>query len=151
MALLPAYAQTHQLASLKTTTTEGDYEGGAIHTDNPEAAHVVTSLTGEMTPDKRPKRSSPVNWLDVLEDLKLMPEPLHRPVLDIDFPAHLIPSTTEGHFHLYLDKTMTWGNFEKLLLVMGEVGLLEQGYVDASIARGYSSVRLPWVKKEVQP
>ena len=147
MDRLPEYVRAHQLASLRSTTTEGDYEGGAIHTDNPDTADVITSISGESTPDKRPVRESPVSLKELLEDLELLPEELHRPVLDIDFAATLIPSTTEGHFHLYLDKLMPWKDFEKLLVVMGEVGILEQGYVDASIARHYSSVRLPWVKK----
>lgn len=33
----------------------------------------------------------------------------HSPVLDIDFPARLLPSTTEGHFHSYLDGLMLMG------------------------------------------
>lgn len=72
---------------------------------------------------------------------------LHRPVLDFDFPAKLIPSSTEGHFHLYIDKVMQWEDFKKLLNVMAEVGLLEPGYVSASVARGFTAVRLPWIKK----
>lgn len=73
---------------------------------------------------------------------------IHRPILDIDFGAALIPSSTEGHFHLYLDKPMTWKNYKRLLNVMAEVGVIEPGYAQASIERGYSSTRLPWVKKE---
>jgi hypothetical protein len=151
MDLLPPYVQSHHLATLVTTAEDGDYEGGAIRTDEPDKADVITSHTGEVTEDKRPKRTGPTNWLDLMEDSDLAPEHLHRPVLDIDFPAHLIPSTTEGHFHLYLDKAVTWEKYERLLTVLGEVGILEQGYVDASIARGYSSVRLPWVKKPEAP
>lgn len=81
------------------------------------------------------------------------PEPtgLHKPVLDIDFPAQLIPSTTPGHFHLYLDKEITWEKYRALLRALADAGVIEQGYCDASIARGYSAVRLPWVPKEEYP
>ena len=72
---------------------------------------------------------------------------LHAPVLDLDFPAVLVPSTTPGHFHLYLDKEVPWDKFKVLLMAMWEVGLLEKGYVDTAIARGYTTVRLPWVTK----
>lgn len=68
----------------------------------------------------------------------------HRPVLDIDFPARLVPSKTEGHYHLYLDGVvLSDDQYQKLLLVLAEVGILEQGYVNASIERGMTRVRLP--------
>lgn len=71
----------------------------------------------------------------------------HKPVLDIDFPAALIPSSTEGHFHLYLDKELTWDNYVELLKVLAKCGIIEQGYANASIDRTHTSARLPWVKK----
>lgn len=72
----------------------------------------------------------------------------HRPVLDIDFPVKVVPSSTPGHFHLYLDKEMSWEVYEELLKALGKAGILEEGYVRASIAREHTSVRLPWIKKE---
>lgn len=50
---------------------------------------------------------------------------LHRPVLDIDLPVKVVPSTTEGHFHLYIDKEMPWSDYVELLEVMAKVGILE--------------------------
>lgn len=73
---------------------------------------------------------------------------LHAPVLDIDFGAQLIPSSTPGHFHLYFEKAMTWDNYCGLLKALGDVGILEAGYVKASLRRGYSSVRKPGVYKQ---
>lgn len=72
---------------------------------------------------------------------------LHRPVLDIDLPAVLIPSSTEGHFHLVIDKLIPWDSYLELLNVLADVGIIESGYVEACEDQGYSSVRLPWVKK----
>ena len=71
----------------------------------------------------------------------------HRPVLDIDFPAHLVESSTPGHYHLFLDKEMSWPEYAKLLLALQHAGVLQQGFVNASLQRGASHVRLPWVKK----
>ena len=73
---------------------------------------------------------------------------LHAPVLDIDFGAQLIPSSTPGHFHLYFEKAMTWDKYCGLLKALGDVGILEAGYVKASLRRGYSSVRKPGVYKQ---
>lgn len=71
----------------------------------------------------------------------------HRPVLDIDIPAALIPSSTPGHSHLYIDKPLTWDQYENLLWALVDCGIIESGYASASVARGYTSARLPWVKK----
>jgi hypothetical protein len=75
-------------------------------------------------------------------------ENMHRPVLDIDFPAKLISSTTPGHFHLYLDKPIPWHRYVVLLRALAAAGIIEPGYADASINRGYSAVRLPWIRRE---
>lgn len=75
----------------------------------------------------------------------------HIPVLDIDMPCALFPSSTEGKFHLYIDCPMTFEEYTKLLTVMAEVGILEFGFVGASIAKGHTALRLPWVKKGDEP
>lgn len=75
---------------------------------------------------------------------------LHSPVLDIDFPARLVPSTTPGHFHLYLDGlALHWSAYIDLLVALGRAGVLGEGYVNASIDRGMTTVRPPHVKKDV--
>ncbi len=72
---------------------------------------------------------------------------LHRPVLDIDFPAELIPSTTPGHFHLYLNKPMTWDKYQVLLRALADAGVIEEGFAACSVKRGMSYVRTPETKK----
>lgn len=71
----------------------------------------------------------------------------HYPVLDLDFRAHLVPSSTKGHFHLYLDKELSWDAYRLLLCVLAHVGILEPGYVDASLERRATFVRKPGVTK----
>lgn len=72
---------------------------------------------------------------------------LHMPVLDIDFPAHLEPSTTPGHFHLYLNRAMTWDDYLLLLAGLHLAGVIEEGFYLMTVKRGQSFVRLPGVKK----
>lgn len=70
---------------------------------------------------------------------------LHMPALDIDFPCHIRESETPGHYHLLIDVPMSWEKYAKLLLVMEEVGILEPGYVKASLERGCTFLaRAPW-------
>jgi hypothetical protein len=72
---------------------------------------------------------------------------VHRPVIDMDFPVKVIESSTPGHSHLYIDREIEWDDYVKLLEVMAEIGLVEPGYVSASKDRGFTALRLPWVKK----
>lgn len=73
----------------------------------------------------------------------------HKAVIDIDLPAKLIESSTPGHFHLYIDHEMSWEAYANLLAALRDAGIVEPGYVSASIDRGYTAVRLPWVRKTV--
>lgn len=72
----------------------------------------------------------------------------HRPLLDIDFEAVTIESSTPGHCHLYINKELDWKDYKKLLNLLADLGVIEHGYRGASLARGYSALRLPWVKKK---
>lgn len=73
---------------------------------------------------------------------------MHKPVIDIDFPVKVIESTTPGHSHLIIDKAMDWETYKLLLRTLVVVGLVEPGYLSASLERGYTAIRLPWVKKQ---
>lgn len=77
------------------------------------------------------------------------PADVHKLVLDLDHDAKLIPSSTPGHHHLFIDKAMRWDQLVRLLCVLAEVGLVEPGYVSACIDQGRTSVRLPHVKRTV--
>lgn len=70
----------------------------------------------------------------------------HAPALDIDFPCQLFESKDDGHFHLYINKQMTWPQYRNLLIALGEAGLLEEGYVNASLKHEKSFLRKPIVK-----
>lgn len=96
---------------------------------------------------------------------------LHAPVIDVDVPegkfwmrvlgsdlhglagmqSVWVPSTTEGHGHLYVDELMSEPAMWLLLIGLASCGLVEEGYVNASQMRGHTSVRLPWVKKQPPP
>ena len=77
----------------------------------------------------------------------LLPNGNHAPAIDIDFPMHAVPSSTPGHFHLYFEKEMSWSDYEKLLRVMTEVGLVEKGFYQQAVKFKQTYLRLPYVKK----
>jgi len=102
--------------------------------------------------DARVVLGAPLEEANIVTSLMDIPQSsgvsLHRPVIDIDHLVAVVESSTAGHSHLYVDLAMPWEDVVKLLEVMAEVGLVEPGYVNASKARGYTAVRLPWITKE---
>lgn len=78
-------------------------------------------------------------------------EAVHMPVLDIDHMCFLMPSETPGHFHLYIDVPMTWEQYEAIIVAMGNAGVLEPGYVSASLSRRCTYVSpKPWKEQRVE-
>ncbi len=72
----------------------------------------------------------------------------HLPVLDLDLDARLVPSSTGGHYHLYIDTPCHWHEYEALLVALADCGIIEPGYADASIRRKQTFVRKEGVKKQ---
>lgn len=73
--------------------------------------------------------------------------PLHTLMVDLDVPAHLIPSETPGHSHLFIDVPMTADQMWAIVDALAAAGVVEGGYAGSSHARGFTSVRLPWIAK----
>lgn len=117
--------------------TYGTSDANLVDVDGYEDANLITSIIA----DQPPNRTNP-------EDEGLV---LHAPVLDIDYEISVMPSTTPGHYHLYIEKPLTWHDYQYLLLVLAKLGLIEKGFASASIARGFTSIRLPWERKETDP
>jgi len=72
---------------------------------------------------------------------------LHAPSIDIDFPVECYESSTPGHFHLYIERPMTWRQYRRLLHALMRAGIIEEGYYKASIQRGGSFLRKKGTKK----
>lgn len=119
---------------LQTVTTLNAYDGnsGRYDTTDPALAQVTTSMVDNGLQHAEENRSSRV----------------HRPVLDLDLSAQLVPSSTPGHWHLYLDVEVAHWPYMQLLEALEHAGILEPGYSRASQERGYTAVRLPWVRKD---
>ena len=82
-----------------------------------------------------------------VEDGGWTPGNYHRPILDIDFEAELVPSSTPGHSHLYLNTLVPENEYMVFLKAAMEAGIIQKGFYDGAVRRGATSVRLPWVKK----
>jgi hypothetical protein len=67
----------------------------------------------------------------------------HAPCIDLDVPHQVVPSTTPGHGHLYIDVPMSWRRYKRLLRALYKAGVIEKGYYTASVDRKASYVRKP--------
>jgi len=77
--------------------------------------------------------------------------PKHMVMFDCDVPVMVIPSSTPGHSHIYFPNNyVAKDQLFNLLDAMADCGIVEPGYAAASKARGFTSLRLPWVRKQQQ-
>lgn len=77
----------------------------------------------------------------------------HLIALDLDVPAYLVPSSTRGHSHLYIDVPtgIEHEAYMALISLLAHLGVIEPGYANVSRQRGHTALRLPWVKKGQEP
>jgi len=71
----------------------------------------------------------------------------HRPVLDIDLPIAVVPSSTLGHSHLFINKELTTDQYQRLLEVLRDTGIIEHGYMKQFNILGETCVRTPHAPK----
>lgn len=81
----------------------------------------------------------------------LTPKGTHLPTLDIDFPVYRVPSSTEGHYHLFIEKELTSLQYNKLMSALRYCELVQEGWYDTFKKMGCSFVRVPWIKKGDKP
>lgn len=112
--------------------------------------------TGGTYNAEEPDRTETLSLADaqvVSSEIREAPYPhqvgMHYLLLDLDVPAHLVPSSTPGHSHLYIEKPITWDRYLAVLETLAAAGVVEAGYVEVSRKRKAAHLRLPWVKKEL--
>jgi hypothetical protein len=74
----------------------------------------------------------------------------HRVLLDLDVPHVYVPSTTAGHGHLVIDVSLGWTDYMKLLIQLSSIGILQEGFVNATAKRGETWLRAPGIMKPTE-
>lgn len=78
----------------------------------------------------------------------LLDNGLHAPAIDIDIPCRYVPSSTEGHGHLYFDDVrLEWPAYVDLLQALVNAGIVDEAYLAHSKTRGMTLLRPDHVKK----
>lgn len=73
------------------------------------------------------------------------------PILDMDFPHRIVPSSTPGHNHIFIDVKMSKFRWFVLMCALYFAGVIELGFFVWSLRRGGNFVRLPGVVKTDDP
>jgi hypothetical protein len=76
---------------------------------------------------------------------------MHAPIFDLDFGAYLIPSSTQGNNHLYIEKKITWTQYENILTALAEAGIIQDGWVRSARRDKRAYLRLPHIRKGMYP
>jgi len=63
-------------------------------------------------------------------------------------PFRLLPSSTAGHFHLYIDRETEWPQYAELLQRLTGAGLIEENYYRPCVRRKQSFLLKPGVTKD---
>lgn len=117
-------------------------------------ARIVSS---EVVPGHLPPRfPGPDPFAGIFDDhpiantWKPTPPGHHTVAIDVDWPVRAIPSSTPGHYHLWIDcPPMPWWRYRRLLRALKQAGVIEPGYYSAAVARRATHLRLPWVRKAI--
>ena len=109
----------------------------------------------EPDPHKNLEATTDLNEADIVTSEFVPPlfaspnrKPYHMIMFDVDIPMVVIPSSTPGHNHVYFPNThVSKDTLFNVLDALASAGIVERGYAEASKARGFSALRLPWVRK----
>lgn len=69
----------------------------------------------------------------------------HYPVLNIDCPVTVVPSTIPGHSHVLIDHPVSRNQYFEMLQSLANVGIVNGNWLHEAQQLGASWVRLPWV------
>lgn len=82
-------------------------------------------------------------WAEAAEDWQLT-----RAVLVLTAPSRVLPSSTPGNWHLYIDRAeLTWGEYHRLLGLFQRAGITIGNAFEWSVERGQSMLLRPGLTK----
>lgn len=70
------------------------------------------------------------------------------PIIDLDIPHHIRPSSREGHSHLYLDVPVSKPRWVALMWGLYMAGVIDKGFFWWSLRRGQNFARINSTKSE---
>lgn len=71
---------------------------------------------------------------------------MHAPVIDLDIPVRLRKSGTQGHYHLYIDRVISWDKYVPILEAFYRADIIQRGWYESSMENKFTAVRYFTVK-----
>ncbi|MDP2598947.1 MAG: hypothetical protein Q8P49_03900 [Candidatus Liptonbacteria bacterium] len=134
-------------ATLVSSLCENGLHAPALDIDMPTTLEKTTDGKLLLKTDARMSWKNYSGLIAELRNLGLSSE-CHASGILLDCPARLFPSTTKGHFHLYLDVCLNWEHYAHLLLALEKANIIEKKFFELSVAQGQTRLRPPGVRKE---
>lgn len=159
---------SEQDASLVASLTENGLHAPALDIDW-RVSHLTNGMSHRLliaagTAEKPCRYADPEDWREFLrasleaglierktfEDefsyFAMRTEPIDHHEIRFDVPVIVLPSTSPGHFHIYIEKEMAWPVYLRLLQAMMKIGFLEFGFVAAAERREMTMLVKPGMK-----
>lgn len=116
---------------------------------NPSADELII----DSDDSKNDHSATPGDWCEnshkaTLVTSRWMGTDLHAMVIDLDVEHEYVASTRPGHGHLYINHVVTFEAMVEIFEVLTKHGVMEEGFLKATKARGWASVRTPWTRKK---
>lgn len=105
--------------------------------------HLDVKGTHPETDYKDDNRRPAQGWDDANLVFSGRPDGLHAPAIDLDIAAFMVPSSTLGHSHLYINNPVSWWRYRRLLRELFMCGIINEGFYKASIERKGTFLRRP--------
>lgn len=142
------YLKTLDDPAVEVTAETKNYDSGHKYNfGRGYTPNLITSLSATALKAKLPSvfdGTVPVRKINDRQD--------HYPVIDMDVPCELIPSSQLGHSHLYINKSVPYGTYKNLLRALVDAGIVEEGYYLAFVHNGFTSARpIGTVKPGAEP
>lgn len=141
-------------AHFVASRTENGLHAPALDVDMPvEAERLEGGVTRLRFPDlalrpwrwKRLLRSmSSLGLLDPGTSVALTSPPL----LELAVPVRVVPSSSSGHFHVYLDVQMPWRDYRRLCRRLMKAGVIGRNFLNLTEQWGMSMLFRPGLTKE---
>ena len=138
-----------QKANLVSSLCDNGLHAPALDIDFPVTLEAREGGRFLLKMDKAMTKDVNYRLLDVLHRLGIS-SVCHTAGILIDCSAKLFPSSTHGHFHLYLDICLSWNDYADLLGALDEARIIERRYYKIAMDRKQTYLRPPGVLKAAE-
>lgn len=116
------------------------YQHDRINADNaPDSAYINAEAFRASAEEGKLRQDDEGNLITSRDRFS----PDHLPIIDLDISHVYVPSRTEGHGHLYLNRRVSFEAYREIIEVLAKHGIVGQGNLIQLDVYRHSAARLP--------